>query len=53
MLIMESDKRIVNPGKNGNLIGEKGEILVPPSSWAFLPAGDAGITRKVTAKEMF
>lgn len=50
---MESDKRIVNPGKNGNLIGEKGEILVPPSSWAFLPAGDAGITRKVTAKGMF
>jgi hypothetical protein len=50
---MESDKRIVNPGKNGNLIGEKGEILVPPTSWTFLPAGDAGITRKVTAKGVF
>lgn len=45
--------RIVNPGKNGNLIGEKGEILVPPSSWAFLPAGDTGITRKVTSKGVF
>ncbi len=50
---MENDKRIVNPGKNGVLIGEKGEVLVPPSSWAFLPAGDAGITRKVTAKGLF
>lgn len=50
---MESDKRIVNPGKNGNLIGEKGETLVPPASWTFLPAGDAGITRKVTAKGVF
>ena len=50
---MEVEKRIVNPGKNGNLIGEKGEILVPPNIWAFLPAGDAGITRKVTAKGVF
>ena len=50
---MESDNRIVKPGKNGNLIGEKGEILVPPTSWAFLPAGVAGITRKVTAKGVF
>lgn len=47
---MENNKRIVNPGNNGNLIGDKGEILVPPASWAFLPAGDAGITRKVTSK---
>ena len=50
---MEIEKRIVNPGRNGNLIGEKGEILVPPTSWVFLPAGDAGITRKVTAKGVF
>jgi len=53
MQIIENDKRIVNPGKNGNLIGDKGEILVPPDSWIFLPAGDAGITRKVTAKGIF
>lgn len=46
---METDKRIVKPGYNGCLIGEKGESLVPPESWAFLPAGDAGITRKVTS----
>ena len=51
--MMESGKRTVTPGKNGNLIGEKGEILVPPATWAFLPAGDAGITRKVTSEGMF
>ena len=38
---------------NGTLIGEKGEKLTPPDGWAFLPAGDAGITRKVTAKGIF
>ena len=41
--------QIVSPGKNGQLIGEYGEVVVPPHGWAFLPAGDAGITRKVTA----
>jgi hypothetical protein len=50
---MESEKRIVHPGNQGNLIGEKGEILLPPASWSFLPAGDAGITRKVTSKAVF
>ena len=53
MQSMEISKRIVNPGNNGNLIGEKGEILVPPISWAFLPAGDTGITRKVTSQGVF
>ena len=53
MQMIERDMRIVNPGKNGNLVGGKGEILVPPASWAFLPAGDAGITRKVTSKGAF
>lgn len=41
---------IVQPGPNGYLIGENGEYLKPPKDWSFLPAGDAGITRKVTAK---
>jgi hypothetical protein len=50
---METDKRIVKPGKAGSLIGEKGETLVPPATWAFLPAGDAGITRKVTSAGQF
>jgi hypothetical protein len=44
---------IVKPGANGELIGQKGEKLTPPAGWAFLPAGDAGVTRKVTSKGAF
>jgi hypothetical protein len=32
---------------------EFGNKLTPPEGWAFLPAGDAGITRKVTAKKQY
>jgi hypothetical protein len=42
--------RKVNPGNNGKLVGAKGEMLLPPAGWAFLPSGDAGVTRKVTSK---
>ncbi|MFV0375885.1 MAG: DUF2293 domain-containing protein [Mangrovibacterium sp.] len=45
--------RMVAPGKNGQLLGEQGETLTPPVGWAFLPAGDAGMTRKVTAAETY
>lgn len=47
---VESNIRIVKPGTRGELISLTGEVLIPPSDWIFLPAGDAGITRKVTAK---
>lgn len=47
---MENNIRIVHPGKTGELKGPLGETLHLPAGWAFLPAGDAGITRKVTAK---
>jgi hypothetical protein len=50
---MEIDKRIVKSGNNGSLIGENGESLVPPANWSFLPAGDAGITRKITSEGRF
>lgn len=43
-------KRIVKPSSEGKLIGEKGETLTPPVGWSYLPAGDAGVTRKVTSK---
>jgi hypothetical protein len=46
---MEMEKRIVNSGPHGGLTGEKGEVLVPPSTWTFLPSGDAAITRRVTS----
>lgn len=47
---MNNNIRIVNPGAQGELKGQKGEILQTPTNWAFLQAGDAGITRKVTSK---
>ena len=50
MKFTESKIRIVKPGEKGTLINEYGEPITPPKNWAFLPAGDAGITRKVTAK---
>jgi len=45
--------KIVTPGKGDALIGENGEILHPPAEWGFLPAGDAGITRKVTSEGIY
>lgn len=50
---METDIRIVKPGSKGELVGVKGEVLVLPQGWAFLPAGDAGVTRKVTSQGHF
>ncbi len=47
---MESNIQIVKPGVRGELTGSKGEICTPPPGWTFLPAGDAGITRKVTSQ---
>lgn len=46
---MKHAARIVGLDTKGKLIGDYGEPLTPPSHWAFLPAGDAGVTRKVTA----
>lgn len=50
---MESNIRIVKPGARGELIGPNGETLKLPTDWTFLPAGDAGITRKVTSKGLY
>jgi len=47
---MYNDIRIVKPGAHNELVGPNGEIHTPPLDWNFLPAGDAGITRKVTSK---
>lgn len=37
-------------GSAGKLLDEYGNQHIPPKDWDFLPAGDAGITRKVTTK---
>lgn len=47
---MESNILIVKPSSGGVFTGPNGETLRPPINWTFLPAGDAGITRKVTSK---
>lgn len=47
---VESNIRIVKPSTLGELTGPNGETLKPPADWAFLPAGDAGVTRKVTSQ---
>ncbi len=46
---MPQQIKIVNIDKNGQLTDDYGVLLTPPKGWDFLPAGDAGITRKVTA----
>jgi len=50
---MHKDMKIIRPGPNGTFIAENGDKLIPPEGWEFLPAGDAGITRKVTGKGVF
>lgn len=41
----------VSPGPTeGTLHSESGEKLTPPEGWAFLPAGDAAVTRRVKLK---
>lgn len=50
---MKNDKNIVIPDKNGNLITSDGSFFTPPKHWNFLPAGDAGLTRKTTARGLF
>jgi hypothetical protein len=48
---MGKDHKIVLPGQTNNtLVSESGETLIPPEDWAFLPAGDAAITKSVKSK---
>ena len=43
----------VSQGVGGVLIDANGKTVLPPEDWAFLPAGDAGLTRKVTAASRY
>lgn len=48
---MGDGHKIVLPGQTKNtLLSESGEVLMPPEDWAFLPAGDAAITKSVKSK---
>lgn len=50
---MAGNEIIVRAGAHGILIGENGKAMTPPHDWTFLPAGDAGLTRKVTSAGPF
>jgi len=50
---MGKEIEIIRTGPNNTLINEHGEKVRPPTGWAFLAAGDAAITRKVTAGDKF
>jgi hypothetical protein len=50
---MEKESKIIRTGPNNTLINEHGLQVIPPTDWAFLAAGDAAITRKVTAQGQF
>ena len=50
---MSSRIRIVTPGSGNTLTGENGEIMTPPADWEFFPAGDSGITRKITSAGIY
>ena len=50
---MAQEERIVQFGRDGGLLDQHGQPVTPPQGWAFLPAGDAGLTRKVTARTNF
>jgi len=45
---MTIKKQDLTIGPAGKLLDEYGNQHTPPTDWDFLPAGDAGITRKVT-----
>lgn len=50
---MGQEERIVQCGRDGGLLDLHGQAVTPPLGWIFLPAGDAGLTRKVTARTGF
>jgi len=45
--------RIINCTRDNRLVDDHGKEVHPPKGWIFLPAGDAGLTRKVTAKKQY
>jgi hypothetical protein len=53
MMKSKQENKVVKPGAGNTLLSESGEQLTPPTGWVFLPAGDAGLTRKVTAAGKF
>lgn len=47
---MKKECSIITIGPQSTLINQYGEKVTPPNGWEFLPAGDAGLTRKVSSQ---
>ncbi|MCW3788542.1 DUF2293 domain-containing protein [Plebeiibacterium sediminum] len=50
---MHSQVKILSTNKLGQLTDDEGIKQTPPHDWVFLPAGDAGVTRKVTSQKKY
>jgi hypothetical protein len=50
---MGKEQRCLRIGPHGRLVDLEGREVDLPPGWVFLPAGDAGLTRKVTANTVF
>lgn len=50
---MTQEERCLWVGQGDRLVDLEGREVATPQGWAFLPAGDAGLTRKVTARTRF
>lgn len=50
---MNNEQRVVHRGPGNGLIDQAGQPVTPPENWVFLLAGDAGLTRRVTARTGF
>ncbi len=42
--------KIVYPAPGNKLVEKTGKVVTPPDGWVFQPSGDAGVTRKITAR---
>jgi len=50
---MVKEERCLQMGPGGKPVDSEGKEVTIPQDWGFLPAGDAGLTRKVTAQSRF
>ena len=50
---MNENVKIVSPSKTGFVLDKNGKVIAIPDGWVFLPAGDPGITRKVTTSGIY
>ncbi len=50
---MAGEQRCLRLGRDGKPVDAEGKVVAIPQDWTFLAAGDAALTRKVTARTQF